>query len=54
MDDLILEPGPRLVQRQWTCEEATRVGHWVETDVAERAHELLFDLVTVAGGVTAR
>lgn len=49
---LILRPGPQLLMRGFRPEPDDVGGRWSEVDVTGRAHELLFDLVTIHAETT--
>ena len=52
MQDLILRPGPVLIARTWETDGKHEDGHWDELDVTDRAHERLFDFITMDPAVT--
>ena len=52
MQHLILRPGPRLVMRAFRPEPDDTDSRLNEVDVTGRAHELLFELITVHAGTT--
>ncbi len=51
MQDLILKPGPALIARSWRNDKDHN-GRWHELDVTDRAHEYLFEHVTLDSAVT--
>lgn len=52
MSEFILKAGPVLISRSWETDPATKVGAWQEADVTARAHEHLFECVTLEEDVT--
>jgi hypothetical protein len=52
MQDLILRPGPVLIARTWKTDGKHEDGSWHELDVTDRAHERLFDFITMDAAVT--
>lgn len=52
MQDLTLKPGPVLLARRWETDDEHENGRWHEENVTDRAHERLFDIVTLDAAVT--
>ena len=51
MHDLIFRHGPMLIARTWEIDGKHEDGRWDELDVTDRAHERLFDFVTMDAAV---
>lgn len=52
MQDLTLCAGPALIARRWESDEGTGAARLIEVDFTARAHELLFELVTLDADLT--
>lgn len=52
MQHLILRPGPQLVMREFRPEPCDVDARTNEVDVTERAHEFLFEPITIHAGTT--
>lgn len=52
MQDLILRPGPVLIARTWETDGKHEDGRWDELDVTDRAHERIFEFITMDAAVT--
>ena len=52
--ELILKSGPQIISREWEYDHVKGEGHYVESDITDRAAELLFFDIDLDDSVTLR